>query len=111
MTLSRKRFYSTGALGNGTLHCRFHDTVSTGNFIDFLISTYPEYGKFVTFLDNAACHKSRKIKEFPKAMNGGIIAYCPSCAPELNPAGVEWKSFRKAVWNRLYGAQKRCKNP
>ena len=51
------------------------------------------------------------VKRSPKAMNGGIIAYCPACAPELNPAGAEWKSFRKAAGNRLYGAQKGCRNP
>ena len=107
VTLSRKRFYSIGALGNGTFHCRFYDTVNTGNFIDFLISTYLEYGKFVIFLDNAAYHKSKKLKRFLKAMNDEIIVYYfPPYTPELNPVEVEWKSFRKATGNRLYESVK-----
>ena len=102
MALSRKRFYHIGALGNGTFHRRFYDTVSTGNFTDFLISTYLECGKFVIFPDNAAYHKPRRPKVFLKAMNGEIKVHCfPAYAPEPNPVKAEWKSFRKATGNRL----------
>lgn len=103
VTLSRKRFYSVGALGSGTLYCRFYDKMNTENYIDFLTRTYDEYGKFVMFLDNASYHKSKTLKKFLEGMEGKIkICYFPPYTPELNPSEVQWKSFRKATGNRLY---------
>ena len=103
MSLSRKRFCAIGALGNGTLYCRFYDKANTENFIDFLKHLYEEYGRFVIFLDNASYHKSGALKEFLKGMAGKIkVYYFPPYTPELNPAEVQWKSFRKATGNRLY---------
>ena len=75
MTLSRKRFYSIGAQGGGTLYRRFYNRINTENFIDFLVHLYEEYGMFVIFLDNAPCHKSRALQEFPGGMNGEIRIY------------------------------------
>ncbi len=103
MSLSRKRFYAVGALGDGTLYCRFYDKANTENFIDFLMHLYEEYGRFVIFLDNASYHKSGALKEFLKGMAGKIKVYhLPSYTPEPDPAEGQWKSFRKATGNRLY---------
>lgn len=103
MTLSRKRFYSIGAQGGGTLYRRFYNRINTENFIDFLVHLYEEYGMFVIFLDNAPCHKSRALQEFPGGMNGEIrIYHFPSYTPEPDPAEEQWMSFRKATGNRLH---------
>ena len=101
--LSRKRFCTIGALGNGTLYCRFYDKAKTENFTDFPRHLYEEYSRFVIFLDNTSYHKSGTLQEFLDGMNDEIIiCYFPSYTPELNPAEGQWKSFRKAIWNRLY---------
>jgi len=31
------------------------------------------------------------------------LRYLPPYTPELNPVGVQWRTIRKATWNRLYG--------
>ena len=54
------------------------------------------------FFDNAAYHKSKKIREFLKAMNDEIKVYYLAYTPEPNLVEVEWKSLRKATGNRLY---------
>ena len=57
-TLSNKRFYSMGLLGNGTLYCRFYDKANTENYVDFLRHAYEECGRIVIFTDNASIHTS-----------------------------------------------------
>ena len=42
------------------------------NYIEFLIGVHKGYDKFVLFLDNAAYHKSKALKEFLVGMGDEI---------------------------------------
>ena len=90
-------------MGDGTLYCKFYDKVNTANYIEFLVGVHKKYGKFVLFLDNAAYHKSKALKEFLVGMGDQIkIVYFPPYTPDLNPIEGEWKMFKKYTGNRLY---------
>ena len=102
-TLSNKRFYSIGLLGNGTLYSRFYDKANTKNYVDFLRHAYKEYGRIVIFTDNASIHKSKALMEFLGWMDGRIkIYYFPPYTPELNPIEPQWKVHKRATGNRIY---------
>lgn len=102
-TLSNKRFYSMGLLGNGTLYCRFYDKANTENYMDFLRHAYKEYGKIVIFTDNASIHKAKALMRFLDEMDGKIkIYYFPPYTPELNPIELQWRVHKKATGNRIY---------
>ena len=102
-TLSNKRFYSMGLLGNGTLYHRFYDKANTENYVDFLRHAYGECGRIVIFTDNASIHKSKALRRFLDEMGGRIkIYYFPPYTPELNPIEPQWKVHKKATGNRIY---------
>jgi len=55
------------------------------------------------FVDNAAYHKSARLKERLAEWDGDVlIRYLPSYTPEPNPAGVQWDIIKKAAANTLY---------
>lgn len=83
-------------------YCKFYDQVSTANCIEFLAGVHKKYGKFVLFLENAAHHKSKALKEFLAEMGDQIkIVYVPPYTPDLNPVEGEWKMLKKYTGNRL----------
>ena len=103
VTLSRSRLRSIGAPGGDTPCCRFYDRPGTEDCTGFLTRVYKEYGGFVTFLDNAPCHRSGALKRFIKRTDGKIrMCYFPPHAPEPSPAEMQRRSLRKATGNRPY---------
>jgi len=55
------------------------------------------------FVDNAAYHKSARLKERLAEWDGDVlIRYLPPYTPEPNPAGVQWDIIKKAAANTLY---------
>jgi len=103
VSLSRKRFYSYGALKSGVFHCRFYDKNNTDPFAGFLAGLRSRFGRVLLFVDNASYHKSARIKERLAEWDGDVlIRYLPPYTPELNPAGVQWRMIKKAAANTLY---------
>ena len=112
VTLSRSRFHSIGAPGDGAPYCRFYDRPSTEACIDFLKGVYKEYGRFVIFLDNAPRHRPGALKRFLKKMDGRIrIYHFPPHAPEPSPAEVQWKPSGRRRETACMRARRRCRNP
>ena len=102
-TLSNKRFYSMGLLGNGTLYYRFYDKANTKNYVDFLRHAYGEHDRMIIFTDNASIHKSKALMDFLGEMDDRIRIHCfPPYTPELNPVEPQWKVHKKATGNRIY---------
>jgi len=78
VSLSRKRFYSYGALKSGVFHCRFYDKNNTDSFIDFLAGLRYRFGRVLLFVDNASYHKSARLKERLAEWDGDVlIRYLP----------------------------------
>ena len=103
ITLSRQRFTVLGILGSGTLYFRFYEKTNSDAFIDFLKHAYKEYGKFYLIVDNASCHKSKKVKQFLEEMDDKIILdYLPPYTPELNPIEIQWRVMKKALGNQVF---------
>ena len=109
----RKRFHSVRALGIGTLYCKFYDRPSTENYTDILTNVYGKYGRFVTFVDSAPCHKSEALRRFRERIDGRIRVCYPPYTPAANPMEMQ-KSFRKTTestlraWRRWRIPSMRC---
>ena len=52
VSLSRKRFYSFGALADGEFYCMFYDRANSDIFKDFLERLHKKFGKILLFTDN-----------------------------------------------------------
>ena len=103
VTLSRRGFVMFGTLSEDTFYCTMYDHANSDNFIDHLRRVYKREGKFVMFVDNAAYHKSEKVKRFLEEMNGEIILeYFLPYTPQLNPVEVQWRVINKAVANTYH---------
>ena len=103
VSLSRRRFYSFGALSESGFDCMFYEKADSDSFCDFLAHLYKKHGRFVIFVDNASYHKSRKVDDELAKYNGGIVLkYFPPYTPELNPVEVQWRGIKKGTANTLY---------
>ena len=111
----RKRFHSVGALGSGTLYCKFYDRPSTENYTGILTNVYGEYGRSVTFVDSAPCHKSEALGRFLERMDGRIRIY-PPYTPEANPMEMQGggrserrpRAYCMRAWKRCRSLSMRC---
>ncbi len=64
------------------------------------------------FPGNAPCHKPGALQGFLGGMNGEIRIYHFSPhAPEPDPAGAQWGSFRRATGNRPHEGTKEMQEP
>ena len=104
VSLSRKRFYSFGALGqDGVFYCAFYKKANGISFIRFVRRLHKKFGKIVLFVDNASYHKSKYVKKEIKKFNGEVvIKYFLPCTPELDAMEGQWRILKKATANTLY---------
>ena len=103
ISLSRKRFYSFGALYKDGFDCIFYEHADQYNFVHFLGEMYKKHGKFVMFLDNASYHTSKLVqKEIAKFDGDVVLVYFPPYTPELNPVEMQWNVLKKSTANTLY---------
>ncbi len=66
--------------------------------VDFLKWVRPKYPKFALVLDNAPCHKSGAVMDYPAHVNGGIrLAFLPPHVPQPNPTEILWGDQAAAV--------------
>ena len=71
VSLSRKRFYSLGALHGGGLGCRFYERASSYSFAGMPGHLHRRYGRIIVLVDNAGYHKSRMVREFVDSYREG----------------------------------------
>ena len=103
ISLSRQRFHSIGAPGDGILYCAFYGKANSESYCDFLGRLRRKFGRVLLFPDNAPCHKSKAVREYLEKADGDIqIRYFPPYTPEPSPAGGQWRLVKKATANTLY---------
>ena len=104
ISLSRKRFYSFGALTGSRFYCMFYDRANSTSFGDLLDRLHRKCGKILLFADNASYHKSRAVQKKLREFGGDVvIRHLPPYTPELNPTEGQWRITKKATANTLYG--------
>ncbi len=107
VSLSRKRFYSFGALYDGGFDCRFYAKANSYSFVDMLGHLHLKHGKIIVFLDNASYHKSKMVNDFVDSYDGDIVlVYLPVYTPELNTTEGQWRLLRRATANVMYESTK-----
>ena len=107
VSLSRKRFYSFGALYDGGFDCRFYAKADSYGFVDMLGHLHLKHGKIIVFLDNASYHKSKMVNDFVDSYDGDIVPAClPVYTPELNTTEGQWRLLRRATANVMYESTK-----
>ena len=86
VSLSRRRFYSFGALSVDGFCCAFYDRADSDSFCGFLELLHKRFGRVLLFADNASYHGSAAVREKLKELGGSIVLrYFPPYTPELNP--------------------------
>ncbi len=104
VSLSRKRFHSLGALHRDGFVCRFAERANSCSLTGFLEMLRRRFGRMLVYLDNAGYHRSAAARRYVEDYGRDVkLRYLPPYTPELNPVGVQWRTIRKATWNRLYG--------
>jgi transposase len=84
---------------------------NSDSFIDFLRSLQKRYGKILLFADNAAYHKSSRVKEHPRSTNGCVrIIHFPRYTPQLNPIEIQWREIKKNLGNQFFTDTNQMKN-
>jgi len=83
--------------------CRFAERANSGSFIAFLEELRRRFGKVLIYLDNAAWHKSAKVRQYVKGCDGLRIEYFLPYTPELNAIETQWRVMKDAAGNRVYG--------
>ena len=103
ISLSRQRFHSIGAPGDGIPCCAFHGKANGETYCDFLGRLRRKFGRVPPLPDNAPCHKPEAVREYLEKANGDIqIRHFPPYTPEPSPAGGQWRLVKKATANTLY---------
>ena len=98
ISLSRRRSRSIGAPGGGIPCCAFHGKVDSGACCDLPGRLRRKFGRVLLFPDSAPCHKPEAAREYLEKADGDIrIRHFPPHAPELNPAGGQWRLVKKAA--------------
>ena len=83
--------------------CKFYQKANTDSFLDFVKSLQMQYGKLLLFADNAAYHKSNRIKQFLAESKGHVrIHYFPKYTPQLNPIEIQWRDLKKSIGNSFF---------
>lgn len=104
-SLSSKRFYTIGVLGDGVELHVFAEKSNSETFLDFLEKVHAKFGKVLIFLDNASYHKSIAVQEGLKEFGGDVILeYLLPYAPETNPSEGQWKIQKQHTANRGYAS-------
>lgn len=102
-SLSSKRFYTIGVLGDGVELHVFADKANSETFLDFLEKVHDKFGKVLIFLDNASYHKSLAVREgLEKFGEDIILEYLLPYAPETNPSEGQWRIQKQHTANRGY---------
>lgn len=73
------------------------DTEAEFVFLTELKKRHPDQS-VVVVLDNAPCHRSKRLKEIP----GLTLIYLPSYSPELNPPERFFEEIRRATANLVF---------
>ena len=77
---------------------RTAEATNSRTSVDFLKWMRLKYPKFALVLDNASCHKSGTVMDYPAHVNGGIrLAFLPPHLPQLNPTEILWGDQVAAV--------------
>lgn len=102
-SLSSKRFYTIGVLGEGVEYHTFAEKANSETFVDFIKQVHAKFGKVLIFLDNASYHKSCDVKEGLEEFGKDVILeYLLPYAPETNPSEGQWKIQKQHTSNRGY---------
>ena len=96
-SLSSKRFYTIGVLGDGIEFHVFADKANSETFLDFLEKVHAKFGKVLIFLDNA---RSQTIQEGLEKFGEDVILL--PYAPETNPSEGQWRIQKQHTANRGY---------
>ena len=103
INFTRDKFYSFGALTSNLFCCKFYQKANTDSFLDFMESLQKQYGKLLLFADNAAYHKSNRVKQFLAESKGDVvIRYFPKYTPQLNPIEIQWRDIKKSIGNSFF---------
>lgn len=105
-TAKQKRLHFVGALKLGEMKSivREYETIDANSMIRFFkdLESEAAQGIIHVILDNAAAHRSRKVKDY---LNNSRIKlhFLPPYSPNLNPIERLWKFFReKTLYNRYF---------
>ena len=77
------------------------DTDSIKSFLKRLRSVNKEAGKIHVIWDNAAYHRSHRVKDYAKKLSIELH-YLPPYSPNLNPVERLWKMMHEAVSYNTY---------
>ena len=87
-----------GILGKDGHHVRTAEATNSRTSVDFLKWMRLKYPKSALVLDNASCHKSGTVMDYPAHVNGGIrLAFLPPHVPQPNPTEILWGDQAAAV--------------
>lgn len=103
INFTREKFCSFGALGDGSFHCKFYKKTNSDSYIDFLKTVQKKYGKVLLFADNAAYHKSNKVKSYLDSVKNDVkVIHFLKYTPELNPIEIQWREIKKNLGNQFF---------
>lgn len=107
-----KTNYSRGSLGVfgsfdsfGKFSHQFAFKQNSESFISFLEYLLSRYSNILLILDNAAIHKSKKVKRFVDENSSRLeLFYLPPYSPELNATEECWRQVRLNLTNNQFFA-------
>lgn len=105
-TAKQHRLHFVGSLNLSEMKVilREYETINAEAIIEFFrdLEAGKKEGKIHLILDNAAAHRSQKVKEYLKTSRIKLH-YLPPYSPNLNPIERLWKVFRELVlYNRYF---------
>jgi len=85
----------------GSISCS--TTCRTDVFIGLLSRVQKRFGRVLMFADNAARHKSAKVRQYIRGCDGLRIEYFLPYTQELNTIETQWRVMKNAAGSRVYG--------
>ena len=91
----RERVVVYGTIADdGTRLMRTYDRFNSANFVHYLKQAHKKWGKVLMVMDNAAQHKTKKVRRYLKKNPDVVLLYLPVARPELSAIEAVWKDAK-----------------
>ena len=78
----------------GTRLMRTYDRFNGTNFVAYLEQARKKWGKILLIVDNAAQHKSKRVRRYPGQNPDVMVLYLPVAGPELSAVEAVWQKAK-----------------
>ena len=79
---------------DGTRLMRTYDRFNSTNFVAYLEQARKKWGKILLIVDNAAQHKSKRVRRYPGQNPDVMVLYLPVARPELSAIEAVWQKAK-----------------